>query len=105
MLSSAFRGALSRSRWASALIQRNSPLARPVSPSGTAFAEKSSKIATGSGLDHSPRVQALYQPTDPEVASRTNAIQLVIFTLAFAPGARKPRPRSVPLGSDVCKPP
>ena len=53
------RGALSRRRWASALIQRNGPLARPTSPSATALAVNSSNSATGSGLDHSPSVPGL----------------------------------------------
>ena len=44
--------------------------------SATELAEKSSKIATGSGLAHSPNVHALYQPTEPEVPSRTSVFQL-----------------------------
>src|SRR5947199_351788 len=105
MLARALRGALSRRRWASALIQRNGPLARPVSPSGTALAEKSSKIVTGSGLDHSPSVQALYHPTEPDVASRTSAIQPAICTAALGPGVRKPRRYLLPSGSDASSPP
>src|SRR6266498_4951376 len=105
MFFGAFRGALSRRRWARALIQRNGPLARPVSPSGTALTENNSKIATGSGLDHSPSVHALYHPTDPEVARRTSAIQLEIWTTALGPGPRKPRRRSPPFGRSTCRPP
>src|SRR5947209_6611868 len=99
MLARALRGALSRRRWASAFIQRKTPLARPVSPSGTALAENSSKSATGSGLDHSFIVHALYQPTEPDVARRTSAIQLVICTTALGPGALKPRRCLPPSGS------
>ena len=43
----------------------------------TALAVNSSNSATGSGLDHSPSSHALYQPTEPGVASRTSAIQLL----------------------------
>src|SRR5947199_8240523 len=97
----AFLGALSRRRWASALIQRNGPLARPTSPSGTALAENSSNTATGSGLDHSPRAQALYQPTDPEVARRASASQLDSRTMTLGPFERKPTRRFSPPGSVV----
>src|SRR4051794_27348201 len=105
MFSRALRGALSRSRWASALIQRNGPLARPTSPSATALAENSSKIGTGSGLDHSPSVHALYQPTEPELARRTKAIQLRMWTRAVAPGALKPIRRLLPSGRVTSIPP
>src|SRR3954449_427344 len=105
MLAGALRGALSRRRWASALIQRNGPLARPTSPSETALAENSSNTATGSGLDHSPRVQALYQPTDPEVARRASASQLDSRTTAFGAFARKPRRLFSPLGRVTSMPP
>src|SRR5216110_1415012 len=101
----AFLGALSRRRWASALTQRNAPLARPTSPSGTALAENSSNTATGSGLDHSPRVHALYQPTEPEVARRTSASQLDSLTTAFGPFEWKPRRRFSPLGRVTSIPP
>src|SRR4051812_23825051 len=99
MFARALCGALSRKRWASAFTQRNGPLARPMLPSGTAFAENNSKIATGSGLDHSPSVHALYQPTEPDVARRTSAIQLLISTIAAGPGARKPASRLESPGS------
>src|SRR3954447_13389226 len=105
MLARALRGALSRRRWASAFAKRNKPLARAVSPSGTALAENNSKSATGSGLDHSPRVQALYQPTEPDVARRASAIQPEMWTDALGPGARKPRRRLLPSGSDASSPP
>src|SRR5215213_3647370 len=105
MFARALPGALSRNRWASALINRNGPLARPTSPSGTALAENSSKIATGSGLDHSPSVHALYQPTDPEVARRTSAIQLARRTLALGRRVRKPSRRCSPPGSVTSSPP
>src|SRR5438270_7903526 len=101
----AFLGALSRRRWASALTQRNAPLARPTSPSGTALAEKSSNTVTGSGLDHSPKVHALYQPTEPEVARRTSASQLDKRTTAFGPLAWKPSWRFSPPGSVASIPP
>ena len=55
------------------------------SPSGTALAENSSNKATGSGLDHSPSVQALYHPIEPEVARRTSASQLDSRTTACGP--------------------
>src|SRR6185369_5280297 len=105
MFLTAVFGALSRSRWARELIQRNTPFARPISPSGMALAEKSSKIATGSGLDHSPRVQALYQPTEPEVARRASDIQLFSRTTAWTPRPRKPSLRSEPSGSEISSPP
>src|SRR3954452_13017630 len=105
MFSRAFPGALSRRRWASALIQRNGPFARPTSPSATALAENSSKIGTGSGLDHSPKVDALYQPTEPELARRTKAIQLRMWTRAVAPGALKPIRRLLPSGRVTSIPP
>src|SRR6478672_13818291 len=98
MFALAFRGALSRRRWASALIQRNGPLARPTSPNWTALAEKISKTATGLGLDHSPTAQALYHPTEPDAASRTSGSQLERRTTAFGPSARKPRRRIEPSG-------
>ena len=69
------------------------------------MAENNSKIGTGSGLDHSPSVHALYQPTEPELARRTSAIQLRIWTIAFAPGARKPMRRWLPSGSVASIPP
>src|SRR5690242_8031476 len=94
----ALPGALSRNRCATALTQRNAPLARPTSPSVTALAENSSNIATGSGLDHSLSVHALYQPTEPDVARRTSESQLWSRTMAFGPGARKPRRRWEPSG-------
>src|SRR5690242_3434036 len=97
----AFPGALSRRRCASALIHRNGPLALPMSPRTTALAEKSSNTATGSGLDHSPSVQALYQPTDPEVARRTSASQLDRRTTALGPLPFEPRLRIEPSGSSV----
>jgi len=87
MFALAFAGRLSRRRWASALSQRNGPFARPTLPSWTALAEKSSNTLTASGLDHSPSVHALYQPTEPEVASRTNARQLDSRTTAVGPVA------------------
>src|SRR5438270_3128237 len=101
----ALPGALSRSRCASALTQRNGPLARPTSPSATALAEKTSNTATGFGLDHSPSAQALYQPTDPEVARRTSASQLDNRTIALGPFERKPTRRFSPPGSVVSTPP
>src|SRR3954447_15544366 len=101
----ALPGALSRRRWARAFIHRNGPFARPTSPSAAASAEKISKILTGSGLDHSPDAQALYQPTEPEVASRTRAIQLDKCTIAVGPSARNPRCRLEPSGSVVSIPP
>ena len=70
-----------------ALSQRNGPLARPTLPSAIALTENNSNTATGSGLDHSPSVHALYQPTEPEVASRTNASQLESRTTALGPSA------------------
>src|SRR6185369_9059793 len=105
MFLAALRGALSRRRWASEFIIRNRPFARPISPSEAPLTEKSSKIGTGSGLDHSPSVHALYQPTEPEVARRTRAIQLAKFSTAVAPGPRKPRSRFDPSGSVRCIPP
>src|SRR6185369_8277873 len=105
MFSRALRGALSRRRWASALTSRNGPLARATSPSDSALAANNSKMATGSGLDHSPCAHALYQPTDPDVASRTSAIQLCRRTAALAPGARKPSRRRAPPGTVTSSPP
>src|SRR6185369_8626224 len=105
MLRRALLGPLSRSRWAIALVQRNGPLARPTSPSGTAFTEKSSNTVTGSGLDHSPSVQALYQPTEPEVARRTSASQLDRRTTAVGPLAWKPRRIFPPPGRVASMPP
>jgi len=90
MLRLALPGALSRSRWASAFTKRNGPFARAARPSSTELAVNSSNKTTGSGLDHSPLVQALYQPTEPEVASRTSAIQLRSSTIGAGPGAWKP---------------
>src|SRR5690348_14221664 len=101
----ALRGALSRSRWASEFTQRNGPLARPISPRGAALAEKISKILTGSGLDHSPTVHALYQPTEPDVARRTSAIQLDSCTIAQAPLPLNPSRRLPPPGSVASIPP
>src|SRR5258705_12509211 len=101
MFSRALRGALSRRRCAARLTQRNTPLAPPMSPRLAALTENNSKIATGSGLDHSPNAQALYQPTEPEVARRTSAIQLEIWTTAAGPGERKPRRWELPPGTIV----
>src|SRR3954470_15709258 len=101
----ALRGALSRSRCARKLTRRNGPLARPTSPSDTALAENSSNTATGSGLDHSPRVHALYQPTEPEVARRTSASQLDRRTTAFGPFEWEPRRLFSPLGRVTSIPP
>src|SRR5689334_25150159 len=98
MFCRALRGALSRRRCAIALTQRNGPLARPTSPSAAPLAEKDSNEVTGSGLDHSPNVHALNQPTDPEVARRTSASQLLRRTTALGPGARKPSRRFDPSG-------
>src|SRR3954447_16901317 len=105
MLARALRGALSRRRCASAFIQRNTPFARPVSPSGIALAENSSKTATGSALDHSFIVHALYQPTEPDVARRARAIQLEMWTAALGPGARKPRRCLLASGRVASSPP
>src|SRR5207249_3585399 len=90
---------------ASQFNQRNGPLARPTSPRATALAEKSSNTFTGSGLDHSRSVHALYQPTEPEVARRTSASQLDRRTSAFGPFALKPRRRFDPSGRAVSIPP
>ena len=105
----AFRGALSRSRWASALTQRNAPLARPMSPSDMALAENSSNKATGSGLDHSPSVHALYHPTEPEVASRTSGEPAIQSNDGFGSRRAKaePPPRTVRQGgvqATACQP-
>ena len=43
--------------------------------------------------------QALYQPTEPDVASRTKDIQLCKWTIGSAPGAWKPTRRLVPSGN------
>ena len=55
---------------------------RPLGPrrrrrGSSALRMNRSNSGTGSGLVHSPRAQALYQPTEPEVASRTSARQLL----------------------------
>src|SRR5918993_1463497 len=105
MLRLALPGALSRSRWASAFIQRNGPFARAAPPSSTELAVNNSNRATGSGLDHSPWVHALYQPTEPEVAKRTSAIQLLRWTIGAGPGAWKPIRRRLPSGSVASIPP
>src|SRR5579864_2740032 len=105
MFCRAFLGALSRRRCATALIQRNGPLARPTLPSGTALTENNSNTVTGFGLDHSPSVHALYQPTEPEVARRTSASQLDSRMTALGPLAWKPRRRFVPSGKVVSIPP
>ena len=63
-------------RMGEAVDQLPGPLARAASPSVAALRMNRSNSGTGSGLVHSPRAQALYQPTDPEVASRTSARQL-----------------------------
>src|SRR4029079_11077053 len=101
----AFLGALSRSRWATALTQRNAPLARPTWPSGTALTEKSSNTVTGSGLDHSPSVHDLYPPHEPEVARRTRASQLDSRTTALGPFSRNPSRRLSPPGRAASIPP
>src|SRR5436190_9896541 len=98
MFALALPGALSRSRCESAFTSRKGPFARPISPSAAALAEKISKTATGSGLDHSPSAQALYHPTEPEVASRTRESQLDRRTTAFGPFARNPKRRFEPSG-------
>src|SRR3990170_5830347 len=99
MLRLALRGALSRSRCAIALTQRNGPLARADRPSSTELAVNNSNRTTGSGLDHSPSVHALYQPTEPEVPRRTSAFQLLRMTTASGPGAWKPSIRTEPSGN------
>src|SRR5207302_9621360 len=105
MLRRAVAGALSRSRWASAFIHRNGPLARPILPRGTALTANNSNKATGSGLDHTPSVHALYHPTEPEVASRTSASHLDNRTTAFGPPEWKPRLRFSPPGRVASRPP
>src|SRR5688500_16774281 len=105
MLRLALPGALSRRRWASAFTQRNGPFARAAPPSSTELAVNNSNKATGSGLDHSPLVHALYQPTEPEVARRTSAIQLLSSTIGVGPGAWKPIRRRLPSGRIASIPP
>ena len=70
----------------------------------TALAEKISNTATGFGLDHSPKVHALYQPTEPEVARRTSASQLDSRTTALGPW-RENRGGACPSGSVSSIPP
>src|SRR3546814_4902415 len=73
------------------LTKRHQPLARAMAPRLSPLRMKRSKSGTGSRLDHSPSVQALYQPTDPDVISRTSARQLCKRTIGIGPGLRPPR--------------
>ena len=105
-----FVARLARRVVAQAMGERVDPAERPLGAADvaqrTALAVNNSNSATGSGLDHSPCVHALYQPTEPEVASRTSAIQLVdVGRSRSGPGARKPRSRCVPSGSVASIPP
>src|SRR5687767_6761532 len=96
---------LPRKAWATRLTRRNRPLARPVSPRLSPLRMNRSNKGTGSGLDHSPSSQALYQPTDPEVLSRTSERQLCSRTTGIGPGARPPSSRRDPSGSITSIPP
>ncbi|MBO9582482.1 MAG: class I SAM-dependent methyltransferase, partial [Sphingobium sp.] len=63
-----------------------------------ALAMNRANSATGSGLDHSPACQARNQPTDPDIAKRTSACQLLRCTIAVKPCASPPRIRTDPSG-------
>ena len=70
--------------------QRIDPAPDPLGPADLAqrspLSMNSSNSGTGSGELHSPAAQALYQPTEPDVASRTSASQLLSLTTATGPG-------------------
>ena len=60
---------------------------------------------TGSGLDHSPCAQALYQPTEPEAASRTSARQLARWTIATGPSPAPAERAEAAVGQGRVDPP
>src|SRR3954463_4730786 len=99
MLRRALLGSLARRPWARRLTSFHGPLARAASPRVAALRMNSSNRATGSGLAHSPSAHALYQPTEPEAASRTSARQLVRRTIPTGPGPPPPSGRKPPSGS------
>ena len=106
MFSRALRGALSRRRWASALTQRNGPLARPMSPSGDGVGGEQFEDRDRIGarpFAQRPGLVPADRARGREADQRHPAAKL--HDRARGPSPRKPRRRCEPSGSVASIPP